>query len=156
LVILGFTRAQTDGFTDPWSWLSFALIPMTVMAFISVERGSRAPLVPRTLWSIPSFLIGMVIAAVLTATTSGANIVGSLFLQNVLKLSAGSTGGVFLLFSLSVVAGSTVASAAITRFGPVRAMTAGLGVVTLSMAAQATAVSQRGLLVFLAGLGLSG
>jgi MFS family permease len=156
LVILGFNRAQTRGFADPSAWLPLVLAPLAVLAFRVVERRARAPLIPPALWSISSFRVGAGVAVVLTATTSGASVIGSLFLQHVLGVSAGASGASFLLFSLSVVVGSAAAPAVLQRVGPLRAMAAGLAVIAVSMGIEAYGVFQRALPLFLAGLSLSG
>lgn len=156
LLILGFTRAQDRGFANPSAWLPLALAPGAAAAFVAAERRSRAPLVPPRLWSVSQFRLGAGMAGILTATTSGTGVVGTLFVQHVLGVSAGASGAAFLMFSAGVVAGSTVAPAVIVRRGPVLAMTSGLAIIALGMTTQAVGVWQRSLPTFLIGLSLSG
>jgi MFS family permease len=105
---------------------------------------------------VPAIRAGAGAAFVLTATTSGSSIIGTLFLQDEMRLSPGRSGFAFLLLSASVAAASAGAPAVIRRAGTAFAMTAGLAVVAASMVTQAFGVSLRDLPVFLAGLALAG
>jgi MFS family permease len=156
LAILGFNRIEAHGLASVWSWLPIALAPLVGLLFVATERRARAPLVPPALWSLASFRLGAWVALVLTATTSGANVIGSLFLQDALGMSAGRTGASFLLFSLAVAAASTGAAVLLRRVGAVAAMAIGLAVIVVAMLIEALAASQRSLAAFLAGLALSG
>ncbi|GAA0381739.1 hypothetical protein GCM10009541_25360 [Micromonospora gifhornensis] len=114
------------------------------------------PLVPPWVWTVPSLVLGALVALVLTFTTSGASVVGTLFLQQVLDLTAAVSGAVFLVFSAAVAAGSAVASGVVRRLGRVAAMVAGLVVVGGAMSVSALAVDRRSLVLFLVGLFVSG
>ncbi|WP_327000848.1 MFS transporter [Dactylosporangium sp. NBC_01737] len=156
LVILGFTRAQDHGFLDPFALVPLALAPLAGSAFVVVQRRSPAPLVPAAVWSARPFRLGTMVAVVLTATTSGAGVLGSLFLQHGLGLSAAASGTGFLLFSAGVVVSSTTAAAAIRRVGLPGAMATGLAVIAAAMTVEAAGVWHRSLPLFLAGLTVSG
>ncbi|MCA2216126.1 MFS transporter [Jidongwangia harbinensis] len=156
LLILGFTRAEGGGFADPWAWAPLLLAPLAVLAFLAVERRVPDPLVPPGIWSVRSFRAGAAVAAVLTATTSGAAVIGTLFLQDVLEVSAAASGAGFLLFSAGVVAASTAVPAVLRRIGPVSAMSTGLGAVAAALGLQAVAVAQESFPLLLAGLAGAG
>ncbi|MEH0986056.1 MFS transporter [Micromonospora sp. CPCC 205556] len=156
LLILGFTRAGEHGFTDWTVWLPLVSSAVLAVAFLAVERTVVDPLVPPWVWGVPSLALGGVIALVLTFTTSGANVVGTLFLQQVLDLSAGVSGAVFLAFSVAVALGSAAAPIVVGRLGRAWAMVAGLTVVAAAMPVSAVAVGRRALVLFLIGLVLSG
>ncbi|WP_433393166.1 MFS transporter [Micromonospora sp. KLBMP9576] len=156
LLILGFTRAGEHGFADWTVWLPVLASVALAVAFLAVERSVTDPLVPLWVWSVPSLALGGIVALVLTFTTSGANVVGTLFLQQVLDLSAGASGMVFLTFSVAVALGSAAASTVVARLGRVWAMVAGLVVVAVAMPVGAVAVGRRALALFVVGLVLSG
>ncbi|MDG4795676.1 MFS transporter [Micromonospora sp. WMMD1082] len=156
LLILGFTRAGEYGFGDWTAWLPSLLSAACATVFLAVQRSVADPLVPPWVWTVPSLALGALVALVLTFTTSGANVVGTLFLQQVLGLSAGVSGAVFLLFSAAVAAGSTVASRVVRRVGRVSAMVGGLVVVASAMPVSAIAVDRRALALFMVGLVGSG
>ncbi|MGN9910045.1 MFS transporter [Phytohabitans sp. LJ34] len=156
LLILGFNRMEARGPASVWSWLPLVLAPAAGLLFVAAERRARTPLVPPALWSMRSFRLGAWTAMVLTATTSGANVIGSLFLQDDLGMSAGATGASFLLFSLSVVLGSTAAPSLLRRLTAVRSLTVGLAVVVVAMLCEVVAASEEHFGAYLAGLALSG
>ncbi|MGA5298558.1 MFS transporter [Nucisporomicrobium flavum] len=137
-------------------WPVLLLVPIGLWGFAVTERRVREPLVPPELWSVRSFGTGAAVASVLTATTGGAAVVGTLFLQEDLGVTAGGSGAVFLVFSIAVAAVSTVAPAVLRRAGPSAAMALGLAVVALALAGEAFAVAAGSLPLFVAGLGLSG
>jgi MFS family permease len=156
LLILGCNRAESAGFGDPSSWVPLLLTPGAVLAFVLVERRAADPLVPPAVWSIRSFRLGAGVAAVLTATTSGSAVIGSLFLQHVLAVSAAASGTSFLLLSGGVVASSLAAPAILRRLGPAYAMALGLTTIGVALGLEALSVAQRSFPGFLAGLALSG
>ncbi|MEU4422994.1 MFS transporter [Actinoplanes sp. NPDC024001] len=156
LLMVGLQRAETDGFTAPSSWLPLVLTPLAALAFAARERRAPAPLVPPHLWSVPTFRVGAATAFVLTATTSGASVIGTLFLQDELNLSPASSGAAFLLLSASVAATSTTAPSLIRRRGTAPTLTIGLAVVAAAMLTQAVAVALHHLPLFLTGLALTG
>jgi len=156
LLILGFTRLGEHGLADWTVWLPLMSSASLGVAFLAVERTVRDPLVPPWVWSVGSLTLGGVVALVLTFVTSGANVVGTLFLQQVLGRSAGMSGAVFLAFSVAVALGSAVAATAVGRLGREWAMAAGLIVVAAAMTVGAAAVDRRALVLFLVSLVLSG
>lgn len=148
--------ALNEGLGQPAAWAGLAVAAVAGVSFAVAERRCSDPMVPPAVWRLPSFRLGAAVAAVLTATTSGANVIGTLFAQDVLGLSGAAGGACFLLFSAGVVVSSTIAPAALRRIGARRAMTLGLAVVAASMAVQSWAVSRTSLTAFLTGLTMSG
>jgi MFS family permease len=156
IAVVALVWALNEGLGRPVAWLGLVVAVVAGVAFAVFEQRTAAPMVPPAVWRLPSFRLGAGVAAVLTATTSGANVIGTLFAQDVLGLSGAVTGACFLLFSAAVVVSSTLAPAALQRISARRAMTLGLAVIAGSMAVQALAVSRTSLVVFLVGLTLSG
>jgi MFS family permease len=154
--VVALVWALNEGLDRPAAWLGLLLAAAAGVAFAVVEQRTADPMVPPGMWRLPSFRLGAGVAAVLTATTSGANVVGTLFAQDVLGLSGAVSGACFLLFSAGVVVSSTLAPAVLRRTSARRVMAIGLTVVAMSMAVQALGVSRQSLAVFLAGLTLSG
>ncbi|MBL6276708.1 MFS transporter [Micromonospora fiedleri] len=156
MLILGFTRAGEYGFGNWSAWLPLLLSAVCTAAFLAVQRSVADPLVPPWVWTVPSLVLGALVALVLTFTTSGASVVGTLFLQQVLDLSAAVSGAVFLVFSAAVAAGSAGASGVVRRMRRVPAMVAGLVVVAGAMSVSAIAVDRRSLVLFVVSLFVSG
>jgi MFS family permease len=154
--VVALIGALNQGLGSPAGWLTLLAAACAAGGFVLVERRAAAPMVPPWVWRLGSFQLGGGVAAVLTATTSGANVIGTLFAQHVLHLSSAVSGACFLLFSGGVVVASTAAPAALRRLGARRAMAAGLIVIAVAMAVQAAGVTWTRLAVFLIGLTLSG
>lgn len=148
--------ALNEGLGEPAAWLGLAAALAAGGAFALVERRVDGPMVPPGVWRLPSFRRGAGVAAVLTATTSGASVVGTLFLQAELGLSGVATGACFLLFSVGVVITSTLAPVALRRWSARRVMALGLAGVAASMLVQAAGAGLGRLVPFLAGLALAG
>ncbi|GAA0467716.1 MFS transporter [Paractinoplanes deccanensis] len=154
--VVALVWALNEGLGRPAAWAGLIVAIAAGLLFALVERRAAVPMVPPRVWRLPSFRLGAGVAAVLTATTSGANVIGTLFAQDVLGLSGAVSGACFLLFSAGVVVSSTLAPGALRRISARPAMTIGLAVIAASMTVQALGVSGESLWVFLAGLTLSG
>jgi MFS family permease len=154
--VVALVWALNEGLGRPSAWLGLVVAVAAGVAFAAVEQRIAGPMVPPAVWRLPSFRLGAGVAAVLTATTSGANVIGTLFAHDELGLSGAAGGACFLLFSVGVVVSSALVPATLQRISARRAMTLGLAVIAGSMAVQALAVSRTSLAVFLTGLTLSG
>ena len=106
-LIYALTRGSTNGWTDPGTLASFAAAAMLLLAFVPIERASRAPVLPRRVIadrnrggaSAVMLLLGTGMLAMFYLLT--------LYLQLVRGYSAIHTG----LAYLPVVAGVSVAAA---------------------------------------------
>ena len=104
-------------------WLS----PMTLcilllgftfgLAFTHVERRSRDPLLPPNMLANPWLRLALVIAGLFMATFGTLLYFLSIFFQDVMRYDALQTGLAFLLPTVVVIASSTLAGRAVTRFG---------------------------------------
>jgi len=103
--------------------------------FVSVDRRSAAPLLPRALLRERSLRQGALGGFLNTLTTSSAFTLATLYLQNTLGRTPLVTALMLLPFSLAVIAGSALAAPALGRRPPQHVIAAGLAVIAVSGAA---------------------
>lgn len=106
---------------------------VTLVVFVRVDRRSSAPLLPRAEFSRPQVMHGTVGAFFNTATTGGAAILLTLYLQDTLGRSPLQTAYIFLPLSVLVVVGSAVAGKLIVRWRSERVAAVGLGLVAAGL-----------------------
>ena len=133
-LVYGFTRAATDGWgaSITLSFLGAAVVLLT--SFVVIETRSSHPLLPlRVILDRNrggSFLASLLVGIALFGTF----LFLTFYLQGTLHYSALKTGFAFLPFSVGIIAGATLASRLLPRFGPRAVMTGGLVLGALGLA----------------------
>lgn len=105
------------GWASPQTIGLFAVGLVFIVLFIFVERRSRDPLLPLMMLTNAWLRVALIAAALFMATFGSLLYFLSMFFQNVMRYGALQTGFAFLLPTVVVVASSTLASHAVTRFG---------------------------------------
>ena len=155
LLIYGFTRAEDVGF----GFSTFRLLGLAIgmiLAFLVVEARVKNPLMPLGVWRSGRLTGSSLVSFALTATTSAAAVIGTLYLQNILGYSPTATGLAYAPFSIAVVIGSLFGSGLAARVGPKWTMTAGLTVVALAMLVSSLIGTTSGFSYLMTGIVLSG
>lgn len=111
-----------------------ALAGALLAAFGAVERTARRPLLPPTVWRIPSLVSSATLILGLTGLIAGSFFLNSLYLQSVLGWSALESGLAFIPFVLATGGGVHVASDVMQRFSPRTLVIAGLALVAAAAA----------------------
>jgi MFS family permease len=155
-LIYGLTRARDVGFASAGTIGALAIAALLLAAFPLIESRVANPLAPLRLFRSPGLVGASLVAFALTAVTSPAGLLGTLYLQRVLGYSPSATGLALLPFSLAVIAGSFAGSWLAGRIGARSTMLGGLLTVTTAMLL-ITAISASGGLAYLVtGLLLAG
>jgi EmrB/QacA subfamily drug resistance transporter len=142
------------------------LAPLTVIAsgaFVWVERRSREPVLPLTLFAQRNIRLTTVIIFVVGVISFGTITFVPLFQQTVQGASASDSGTLLLPMTLAVVVASQVAGRVSSRTGRYRlfpiigtsAMAAGCGVLATAHAGTPVWLTSAALVLIGAGLGLS-
>jgi MFS family permease len=154
LLVLALAQAEQDGPLAPITLVALAGAVLLLAVLLVRERAAADPLVPPVLMTTRPLIAALVVAAVLTATTSGGGVLATLLLQDALALSPAGAALHLLPLSLSVVAGSAIASRLPSTPRPT--IVAGLALVAAGSAVAATSQTATGIVVWaiLAGLGL--
>jgi EmrB/QacA subfamily drug resistance transporter len=131
LVVALYAISEADG--QGWGSLAtlggLAIAAALLAAFALSERLARRPLVPATLWHRRSLVSGTVITAGATAIMVGAFFLNTLYLQDVLDMTALETGLAFLPVAVAILAAAHVGSHLIGHLGSRTVLVGGLVVV---------------------------
>jgi EmrB/QacA subfamily drug resistance transporter len=132
LLVFALTRADNVGWSSAQTLLILAASALLHAAFVAVELRSKAPLVPLAIFTRLRTLTGAnVVGFLLGALTFAMFFMLSLYMQQVLGLSALQTGVGYLAVALTAIVFSGIAQALVTRIGVKPAMVFGMLLMTL-------------------------
>lgn len=156
LLVYGFSRVEEAGFAAADTLGTLALAAALLAGFWLVESKVTDPIVPHRVFRSRELVGANLAAFTLTAVTSPAGVLGSLYLQEVLGYPPTATGLALLPFSLAAVAGS-FAGAWLTATLRARAtMVSGLVTVAAAMLLLYRIPTHGGLPWLVAGLVIAG
>ncbi len=125
-LVYGFTKAGTDGWGSSIAVALFTAAAVLLLGFVVIEMRAKHPLLPlRVVLHRDrggSFLASLLVGTALLGTFLSL----TYYFQGTLHYSALKSGFAFLPFSLGIIAGATVASRFLPRFGPRMVMVTGL------------------------------
>jgi EmrB/QacA subfamily drug resistance transporter len=132
LLVYALTRANVVGWGSAETLGVLAASVVLLAAFVAVELRSKAPLVPLGIFLRLRTLTGAnVVAFLLGGLTFAMFFMLSLYMQQVLGLSALQTGAGYLAVALTAIVSSGVAQALVTRIGVKPAMIFGISLMAL-------------------------
>jgi EmrB/QacA subfamily drug resistance transporter len=132
LLVYALTRADDVGWASAQTILVFAASAVLHAAFVVVELRSKAPLVPLGIFVRLRTLTGAnVVGFLLGGLTFAMFFMLSLYMQQVLGLSALQAGAGYLAVALTAIVSSGAAQALVTRIGVKPAMAFGIGLLAL-------------------------
>jgi EmrB/QacA subfamily drug resistance transporter len=127
LLVFALTRADRVGWGSTQTLLILAASALLHAAFSAVELRSKAPLVPLGIFTRLRTLSGAnVVGFLLGALTFAMFFMLSLYMQQVLGLSALQTGVGYLAVALTAIVFSGIAQALVTRIGVKPSLTFGM------------------------------
>jgi EmrB/QacA subfamily drug resistance transporter len=132
LLVYALTRANVNGWTSAETLGVLAVSAVLHVAFVVVELHSKAPLVPLGIFGRLRTLTGAnVVAFLLGGMTFAMFFMLSLYMQQVLGMSALQAGAGYLAVALTAIAASGVAQAIVTKVGVKPALLFGLSLMVL-------------------------
>ena len=134
VLVYGLTVATDDGFGAPFALALFATAAALVVAFVAIEQRAAVPLLPLRMFRIRTFAVGNAITTIVASIAFSEFFLLTLYLQDVLHYSAVETGLAFAAMAVTIAVVSNGAQALVTRFGARRVLTAGLVLLTVSLA----------------------
>jgi len=134
VLVYGLTVATDDGFGAPVALALFATAAALAVAFVAIEQRATLPLLPLRMFRIRTFAVGNAITTIVASIAFSEFFVLTLYLQEVLHYSAVETGLAFAAMAVTIAVVSNAAQALVTRFGARRVLTAGLVLLTVSLA----------------------
>jgi len=133
LLVLALLRGNTDG------WGSAAIVaeligaPALLIAFVAVERRSPVPMLPLGLFGRRDFTAAQVAAFAISASFFALYLYMTLYLQDILHLSALDAGLVYMPGSMLLFAVSGASAQLSQRIAPARLVAGGLALVSLGL-----------------------
>lgn len=124
LLVLGLLRANDNGWTSLRTIATLSGAGALLAVFLLIERRSRQPMLPLALFRVRSFTGAQISAFAISASFFAAYLYATLYLQNVLGLSAIDAGLAYLPGTLTIFVVSG-ASAQLADRVSARAMIAG-------------------------------
>ena len=132
LLVYALTRANVVGWGSAETIGVLAASAILLAAFVVVELRSKAPLVPLGIFARLRTLTGAnVVAFLLGALTFAMFFMLSIYMQQVLGMSALQAGAGYLAVALTAIVASGAAQAMVTKIGVKPAMTFGLALMIL-------------------------
>jgi EmrB/QacA subfamily drug resistance transporter len=144
LLVFALVQGPDEGWLSPQILLAAAAGVLLLGLFVFVERRSSDPLLPPRLLANGVLATATAIAFMFMATFGSLLYFLSIYFQDVRGYDALETGIGFLLPTAVVVAGSTFAGQAVTRFGLRRTLVAALGIGAAGAGGLALAMSPDG------------
>ena len=126
-LILGLSEGQQRGFASPLTLAALILAVVLGVAFVVVQRRSRAPMVPLSVLADPTRRIALIVMLIMGAVVAGYVYFTSLYLQKVLHFSAILTGLALIPATATVMVVSILLTRRLlARFGTRSLLLAGL------------------------------
>ncbi|QBD81813.1 MFS transporter [Ktedonosporobacter rubrisoli] len=117
LAVYGVTQAHEYGWTNGLTLALLILAIALLGGFILRERLTAQPLLPLTLFQLPTVRTATLTGAVFFTAFNGLMFFGPLYLQGMLHYSAFTSGLAFVPMSLTVIIASNVAGRLLARTG---------------------------------------
>ncbi len=127
ILVLGIVRTDVTGWGSTQTLALMVAGLALMVVFVAIEgRFAKAPLMPLRIYSSRTLSAANVVVLLVGAAVFGMWFFLSLYLQQVLGYSPIRAGLAFLPMTLCIVAGSTLASRALTRIGAKPMLVAGM------------------------------
>lgn len=158
LLVYGFTHAEQAGFATTGTLVTLASATALLAGFWLAEGRVADPIVPHSVFRSRELVAANLAAFTLTAVTSPAGVLGTLYLQQALGYPPTATGLALLPFSLAAIAGSFTGAWLTAKLRARATMAVGLVTVTTAMLLLSRIPTQRqgGLPWLMAGLVIAG
>jgi EmrB/QacA subfamily drug resistance transporter len=126
LLVYAMTRATEHGWETPETIVLLVAAASLLVAFVAVELRSKAPLLPMRIFRLRTLATANAIAVVIGSISFSQFFLLSLYMQEVLRYSALTTGLAYIAITLTIAVGANLAQKLVTRFGARPTLTTGL------------------------------
>jgi EmrB/QacA subfamily drug resistance transporter len=134
LLVLGIVRTDVTGWGSPETLGLITVGIVLLIAFVAIEgKLAKAPLMPLRIFASRTLSSSNIIVLLFGGATFGMWFFVSLYLQQVLGYSPIKAGLTFLPMTLCIVAGSTMASRLVIRFGAKALLVTGMLLQTVGL-----------------------
>ena len=129
----GLIEANTYGWGSPRIVGAFTVAAVSLLAFVSLERRQRAPMLDLTLFRNRTYVGANLVVLLVALAMFGVFFFVSLYMQNILGYSAVEAGAAFLPMTILIILAAPVAGKTSDRIGSRWLMTAGMGLVAAQL-----------------------
>jgi EmrB/QacA subfamily drug resistance transporter len=159
-IVYGFSNAESNGWTDPWTLIFIALGVVLIGAFVIVERTAKHPLLPMRVLADRNRFSSLLSMLLVGVALFGMFLFLTYYMQNGLGYSPTATGFAFLPMIAGLGISIQLGGSLLTRVGPRPIVPAGmvLAAIGMAMLTRLDLDSSYGLTIlpalFVTGLGL--
>jgi EmrB/QacA subfamily drug resistance transporter len=129
----GLIEANTYGWSSTRIVGSFVLAGVSLAAFVLLERGQRAPMLPLELFRSGTYTGANIVVLLVALAMFGVFFFVSLYMQNILGYSAVQAGAAFLPMTIMIILVAPIAGKTSDRIGSRGLMTAGMILIALQL-----------------------
>src|SRR3954463_13098918 len=133
LLVLGLLRGNEDGWSSTPILVELIGAGVLLVAFVAIQRRVKFPMLPLGLFRRPDFTGAQVAAFGISATFFALFLYTTLYLQNILGLSAIEAGLVYMPGTLVMFVVSGMSAQVANRVAPGVMIAGGLGLVTIGL-----------------------
>jgi EmrB/QacA subfamily drug resistance transporter len=133
LLVLGLLRGNEDGWSSTPIVLELSAAAVLLVAFVAIQRRVKFPMLPLGLFRRPDFSGAQVAAFAISGSFFALFLYTTLYLQNVLGLSAIEAGLVYMPGTLVMFVVSGLSAQVANRVAPGVMIAGGLGLVTIGL-----------------------
>jgi EmrB/QacA subfamily drug resistance transporter len=134
LLVLGLLRGNEDGWASTPILAALGGAAVLLAAFVALEAWSRAPMLPLGLFRSPSFTGAQIAAFAISASFFAVFLYMTLYLQQILGLSAIEAGLAYVPSTVLAFVVSAATAQLATKVAPGALIAGGLGLVAVGMA----------------------
>ncbi|MEA2457512.1 MAG: hypothetical protein QOC95_484 [Thermoleophilaceae bacterium] len=134
LLVLSLLRGNEDGWTSTPIVAELACAAVLMIAFLAIERRVKSPMLPLSLFRRPDFSGAQVAAFAISASFFALFLYTTLYLQNILGLSALEAGLVYLPGTMVMFVVSGLSAQLASKVAPGIMIGGGLGLVAIGLA----------------------
>lgn len=125
VLVVSIIEGGTRGFGDPLVLAGFALFAVAGACFVAVERSSRSPMLPLSMFRSRTFSVSALIGLLINIAFYGLIFVFSLLFQREQHLSPLQTGLALAPIMVAITLSNLASGSVIHRFGPFRGLALG-------------------------------
>ena len=133
LLVLGLLRGNEDGWASAIILAELGGAVALLAAFLAIERHSREPMLPLGLFRIRAFTGAQIGAFAISASLFAVYLYLTIYLQQVLGLSAVEAGLVYLPGTIATFVVSAATASFLEKVSPGMLISVGLGLVAIGM-----------------------
>jgi len=134
LLVYGAMRGAVEGWASTPTTVALAGAAVLLIAFVTRQLTSAAPLLPRSLFGVPGVVLGAAASGLLGMALYGSFITNTLDLQEARGYSAIVAALILVPLDICLYLGTMVAGRLIGKIGAATVLTGGLGVQAIALA----------------------